>query len=217
MNTSRLLAGAVVILAIMMALPSMAQGRTITIEDTDTTMMAFINPRVPLASWAGREVWTGIFLQDYLDLASGRRFLIRYPLDQIPPGQRIVSAKWFIPLNSYPSPAPRLFVWRILSPWGLGVSYQNRTTYPKPTPWAAPGMGAPGIDRSLEPSNIVQLDTGNELMIDVTQDVELWYTGFAANHGWALSIDEGNQYLRLDSPLNGGARRYRLRITYEPE
>ena len=88
---------------------------------------------------------------------------------------------------------------------------------PKPVKWAEPGVGAPGIDRAISPTATINLEGIGEQNIDVTQDVEMWYTGIAPNHGWVMAIDEANTFLRLYTPLYNGRGKFRLRITYEPE
>ena len=194
-----------------------AAARTITLDDTQVFHIAHIGPQVPQASWLGRHSSPGIYVNNYMDMTPGRRFLIRYPIESIPPGQRIVSATWTIPVDQDPRVPIRLFVWRLLTPWGLGVNHQYRTQLPKPVPWAEPGAGAPGIDRAITPTATINIEGVGEQVIDVTQDVEMWYTGMAPNHGWVMAIDEANTVLRLYTPLYNGRGKYRLRITYEPE
>ena len=51
--------------------------------------------------------------------------------------------------------------------------------------------------------------------MNVTQDVELWYSGAAPNRGWLLTFDS---YSILISPTHMAERsKWELRITYEPE
>ena len=107
--------------------PSIASARTITIDDTHVTMMAHISPEAPHASWVGRLDSPGTFATSYLEMVPGRRLLIQYPLSKIPPGQRIVSAQWFIPIALAPANTQRLFIWRLLVGWGPGVCDSWRT------------------------------------------------------------------------------------------
>lgn len=191
--------------------------RTITIEDSKITHIAHVGPEVPQASWIGSTSTTGIYTTSMLEMTPGRRLLIQYPLDQIPAGQRIVSAQWVFPVTYAPFDAQRLFVWRVLQPWGLGVNLAMRIQVPNPIPWSSPGADAPGIDRAITPTATIPINGAQEYVIDVTQDVELWYTGVAPNHGWVMALDEGNRYVRLASPLYTNKSVFTLRITYEPE
>ena len=54
----------------------------------------------------------------------------------------------------------------------------------------------------------------------VTEDIELWYTGAAANRGWILTMEENTGPVYLYAPYgphHGGAQRWKLQITYEPK
>ena len=55
-----------------------------------------------------------------------------------------------------------------------------------------------------------------EMAINVTEDVELWYSGASRNHGWIMS-NEDTGMIRCGSWAFGGRGRWKLRITYEPE
>lgn len=193
------------------------QARTITIEDTKITHIAHIGPELPQASWIGSNASQGVYTTNVIDMTPGRRLLIQYPLGQIPNGQRIVSAQWIIPVTHAPFDSHRLFVWRLLQPWGLGVNLTQRTQVPKPVPWSSPGADAPGVDRAITPTATIRISGVQEYVIDVTQDVELWYTGVAPNYGWVMALDEGNRLVRLASPLYSTPSVFTLRITYEPE
>lgn len=193
------------------------QARTITIEDSSITHMAHIGPEIPLASWIGSSTAAGVYTTNHIEMTPGRRLLIQYPLEQIPQGQRIVSAQWIFSVTNAPFDAHRLFVWRVLQPWGLGVNHTLRTQVPKALPWSSPGADAPGIDRAITPTATIRVNGIEEYAIDVTQDVELWYTGVAPNYGWVMALDEGNRYLLIASPLYHAQNVFTLRITYEPE
>lgn len=199
----------------------MLHARTITIEDSKITHMAHIGPEVPQASWIGSNSTTGVYTTNIIEMTPGSRLLIQYPLDQIPQGQRIVSARWIFSVPYAPYDSHRLFLWRVLQPWGLGVNLTQRIQVPKALPWSSPGADAPGIDRAITPTAIIRINGIKEHVIDVTQDVELWYTGVAPNHGWVMALDEGNRYVRryvrIASPLYNATSVFTLQITYEPE
>jgi hypothetical protein len=56
-----------------------------------------------------------------------------------------------------------------------------------------------------------------EVTMNVTQDVELWYSGAAPNHGWILTAEDADLFLRMSSPFWGSPKGWKLRITFEPE
>lgn len=196
---------------------TLTHARTITLDDSQVMQMAHIGPEIPEACWLGAHLVPGMYYSVYIEMTPGRRLLIRYPLEQIPKGQRIVSAQWIFPITYAPYPSQRLFIWRVLQPWGLGVNYTMRTQFPKPLPWSSPGADAPGVDRAITPTAAIRIQSAEEQIIDVTQDVQLWYSGVAPNNGWVMALDEGNQYLRLGNPMYDAKGVYKLRITYEPE
>src|SRR5207247_1208202 len=68
--------------------PAAVQAKTIILTDEDCERMAAISADAPRMSWAGYEASAGVFTSIYIDLYSQRGFLIRYPLDKIPKGQR---------------------------------------------------------------------------------------------------------------------------------
>lgn len=193
------------------------QARTITIDDRQITHMAVISAEVPLSSWVGSRSTLGVFTSNLIEMIPGRRLLLQFPLENIPQGQRIVSAQLTFDVTYAPYDSQRLFIWRMLKPWGLGVNHTMSTQIPKPMPWSSPGADAPGVDRALTPTANFRVPGAGEQVIDVTQDVELWYSGIVANNGWVMALDEGNQYLRLASPLYNAGPVFILRITYEPE
>ena len=55
----------------------------------------------------------------------------------------------------------------------------------------------------------------SEESVNVTGDVELWYSGAAENRGWMLTMED-DFYIRLASPSYSNHGSWKLRITYEP-
>jgi len=195
-----------------------ANARTIELTDYDCDRMAVLSPQAPLSGWATSEVSPGEFSTVQLDLRIERAMLLRYPLDRIPTGQRITRAEWVVPIAlSIPAGPQRMLVRRIIGPWGVGVSHQFRMQRPKQVPWTTPGAASAGADRAAQPSAIARCDGPGEVTINVTEDVELWYTGAAENQGWLLSVEDPAALIRLNSPFWTGHGNYKLRITYEPE
>ena len=80
-----------------------------------------------------------------------------------------------------------------------------------------PGAAAPGLDRAAKPTVSVRLPAANTTVVNVTQDVEMWYSQRARNEGWIVTTDQPNCMVRLNSPSFIGASTWILRITYEPE
>jgi hypothetical protein len=179
--------------------------------------VAILCAEAPRTSWAGFEGTSGLFSDFYVDLYATRAFLIRYPIDQIPKGQRITSAEWTLPVNYLlPAAEHRLYVRRLLKEWGPGVSHQYRMVRPKKEEWAVPGARGAGSDRVAKASVVVRVAVAREPIVNVTEDVELWYSGAAANHGWILNNEDEGRLVRLNRPTWGGIPTWKLRITYEP-
>jgi hypothetical protein len=192
--------------------------RTIELTDFDCDRIAVISPQMPLSGWAASEVAAGQFSSALLDLQGDRVFLIRFPLDRIPAGQRIVRAEWIVPIDLIAGAGTaKLHVRRVLGPWGVGACYDYRMRRPKPVPWKQPGAKGIAADRAAQPTAVVNVVDPGEYTINVTEDVELWNTGAAENQGWLVTCEDPAGLVRLASPLWTGQGRYKLRVTYEPE
>ena len=206
-------------LAVLLLLLSVAgaSARTITLTDRDADRCASISADNPRAGWAGSEGPPGAFFDDtYFSINQSQSAMIRFPIDQIPANQRIVNAELTIPLYT-PYASQRLFVWRLLADWGFGVCHRYRQVRPEKLAWAKPGARGPGADRAVEPTRAIPLVVGApEVRVDVTRDVQFWYSGTAKNCGWLLTAEDDGQYIMLYSPAYQGAGRWSLRITYEP-
>ena len=144
--------------------------------------------------------------------------MICYPLNKIPKGQRIVRAELVIPL--YPDQGEqRLQVRRVVGDWGAGVCHEYRMVRPKKVAWAKPGARDPVAD--ARPGASVRVRAGTkEQVVNVTEDVELWYTGVAPNQGWLILPEFDDGRIGCHSPLSDllpGYGSWKLIITYEPE
>jgi hypothetical protein len=198
------------------AAPSAARTLVLTLDDCE--LMAVISSEAPRLSWAAYGYGDGTFSTVYIDLYSMRTFLVRYPLDKIPRGQRITNAEWVLPVNyMVPASEQRLYVRRVLAEWGAGVCYQYRMMRPKKLEWAAPGARGASTDRVAKPSAVVRVTAAGDYVANVTEDVELWYTKAAANNGWMVTLEDDNVLIRFAGPVWGGRGQWKLRITYEPE
>ena len=138
-----------------------------------------------------------------LDLRAERAFLIRYPLDRIPAGQRITRAEWIVPVDlisatgrepsctsgessALGEPASVTITARNVPSRSPGLSRARRASRPTGPRSRRPSSPCPGP---------------GELTINVTEDVELWYTGAAENQGWIVTVEDPAALVRLNSPL----------------
>lgn len=200
---------------LMIALP--AGAHTIILDANEADKMAAISDVTPRMSWAAYEGWTAIYSTSYIDLVPGRSFLIRFALSKIPRGQRITHVELILPVLSYSGTDPRFYLWRILSEWGAGVSHLYRVTSPAKLEWAVPGARGVSSDRATRPSAVVRMLATGEQVINVTEDIELWYTGAAPNYGWLFTVEDPELCIRFASPAWDAMAAWKLRITYEPE
>jgi hypothetical protein len=56
--------------------------------------------------------------------------------------------------------------------------------------------------------------------VDVTEDVELWYTNAVSNRGWILAIENQSGPFYSPSPYSpryNSGKRWKLQITFEPQ
>src|ERR1043166_4677268 len=90
-----------------------ATARTIMLTDRDVTEMATLNPRVPISGWSAVEAGPGIYFSYLLSTPTVQGILIRFPLQQIPTGQRIVNAELSLPVYTISANA-KLSIWRLL-------------------------------------------------------------------------------------------------------
>lgn len=204
---------------VTITLADAAQARTIVLTEADCELMACIQADAPRMSWAGTANTTAEYGVNAIDLYTGKSaFLIRYPLEKIPAGQKITRAEWLIPYQIVSPPGgARLQVRRILKTWGPGVSHLNRMTRPQKVPWSVPGARGVGQDRAAEATAVVSIKNAGEQSVNVTQDVELWYTGAAQNNGWMITLEDQDSWIRIGSPMWSNPKGYKLRITFEPE
>jgi hypothetical protein len=207
------------IACVVMLAAGSASARTIVLTDEHCEEIATISSLAPKLGWAGMPLAQGQFGNNQLYLGAHTSFLIRYPLDRIPPGQKITKAEWTVPHTSaYPPNGVRMHVYRLLVPWGAGVSHLDRMTRPARAAWNVPGARGVGQDRAAKSTATALVKGGvGEQTYNVTADVELWYTGAAKNYGWVLAIDDQDTTVVMQSPFWGAPKGWKLRITYEPQ
>lgn len=203
---------------LVLACASAASARTILLTDEDCQKMAAICADAPRMSWAGMALGVAEFSNHQVDVGPKQSFLMGYPLDRVPQGQRITKAEWIVPVvQAYPAAGVRMRVYRLLRDWGPGVSYQLRMIRPERTAWQTPGARGLGQDRAAKATASAIARSTGELTFNVTQDVELWHSGAASNYGWILTVEDADVFVRLHSPYWGAPKGWKLRITFEPE
>ena len=191
------------------------RARTITLTAEDCDQAAVISSENPRLSWSGYMPAPGIYsTYTQMNLYGHHAILVRFPLDKIPKDQRITKAEWTIP-TSYVAGKAQFNVHRLLAEWGTGVCHQYRQTFPKKLGWTAAGAKGVASDRANQVSAVFRYDKAGSQTVDVTQDIELWYTGAVPNRGWILSL-EPDTAIYLSSPYPGGAD-WKLQITFEPK
>jgi hypothetical protein len=203
--------------ALLAALAAPAAARTIVLTDVDCERMAFIQAAAPRWSWGGYDVSAGTSSTSQFYVYADRAFLICFPLERIPKGQRILKAELSFTTYLQTPGEQKLHLRRILASWGAGVCWQYRSIRPKKEEWAQPGGRGAGTDRAVKTSAVARTLEMGEKTVNVTEDVELWYTGAAANHGWMLTLEDPDAYVVVNSPVWTGRGSWKLRVTYEPE
>ena len=202
---------------VYLAIAMPASARTIVIDANEADKMAVISDAAPRMSWMAYEACTSVYTTSHIDLVPGRSFLIRFALSKIPAGQQITFAELILPVQFHVKTDPRFYLWRVLPDWGPGVSHLYRMTLPVKVEWAVPGARGVSSDRATRPSAVVRVRASGEQVINVTGDIELWYTGAAPNHGWMLTLEDPEIFIRFASPAWDAMSAWKLRITYEPE
>ncbi len=194
-----------------------ADARTIVIDGSDVDRIAAMTESGPRLSLAGIESAPSVFAASALEVAPGHSALVRFRLTAIPKGMRITNAELILPVATYGGTDPRFYVWRLLAAWGPGVCHLYRQTRPERVAWAMPGARGGASDRSIRPTAVPRLSAAGDLVVNVTDDLELWQAGAAPNHGWLITVEDPGAFVRFPSPAWDGLQSWRLRVTYEPE
>lgn len=189
--------------------------RTITITAADCDRVACISSAWPTQSWPA-----GVYPR--LELRPGMSLLLRFRLDRIPKDQRILKAELILSpeyVFGGPKALPtRLEVRRLLADWGTGVNFRHSRMYPTKVEWSQPAARG-ASDRVPQNSGTFQLKANAENAIEVTQDVDLWYTGGAPNRGWIMNLEAERGFTYLPAPYyphGTTPSKWKLLITYEP-
>jgi hypothetical protein len=195
-----------------LALVAPAFCRTITLKPEALDSYATLSEAHPMNGWASYNYDGTRYVSSVPGMSPSNSMLLRYSLEQIPKGMRITHAEFTIAHNVS---GAKVNVWRVLAEWGLGVCHQFRMTYPEKREWTVAGARGKSTDRATNPTTSGKFVDGQLLTVNVTPDVELWYTGAAPNRGWLLTFES---FALLHSPTHDGHRlKWQLRVTYEPE
>lgn len=196
------------------------QARTIKLTAEDCDEMAAISALAPRLSWVMGPTPAIFKTQPALFWEGRIALLMRFPVkDYIPRDQRVTKADLTI-APSYLLGKPEIHVRRILAEWGTGVCHQYRMTHPQKLEWTQPGGRGNSTDRASKDSAVFKLAKTGEHTVDVTEDIELWYTGAAANRGWIFTLEPLGYHTYVPSPYSprqGGAKLWKLQITFEPQ
>ena len=204
-------------LVLLLGLGADLPAKTIVLTDVECERMAFIQAGMPRWSWGGYDITTNSQSTAQFYMYNDRAFLICFPLERIPKGQKIVKAELSFTTILQTPGEQKLHLRRIRASWGAGVCWQYASVRPKKVEWKQPGARGAGSDRAAKASAVVRTPEGGEKVANVTEDVELWYTGTAANHGWTIALEDPDAYVILTSPVWSNRGSWKLRITYEPE
>ena len=187
--------------------------------------MAVICAKAPRSSWAVMNVGEGVYHTEALLLfTKDKALLMRFDLSVIPKDQRITKAELTLPIDYLGGGKFDVTVRRLVADWGTGVCHTYRRTYPEKIAWTQAGGLGGGTDRHNKDSAAFHFEPAKsklgEHTVDITEDIELWYTGAVANRGWILAIENGDGAFYSSSPYSpqyGGGKRWKLQITFEPK
>jgi len=206
---------------VILALVAPLGARTMDLLDEDCEQVAVISANAPRLSWATSEWPTrGVFTTNLgVPMRNGYALLICFPIEQVPKGQRIRGAELTMPVWGAEGPG-RITVRRILGDWGAGVCHEFRTIRPKPVPWTKPGARGVGTDCATKPTAVLTVNEKGPKTVNVFKDVEMWYNGDAANHGWIITADDQGTSIQMMSPISSypaGRGVWKLSIEYVPD
>jgi hypothetical protein len=206
------------VFAILLA-SGLLSARTIMLTAEDCDMIAVLSARAPRLSWATYQPNANAYTSAVrLHFLSNVSVLLRFPLERIPTGQRITRAELTM-TASYLAGKPEVHIRRVLAEWGTGVCHQYRLAYPEKLEWARPGGRGSATDVAAKETAVLRLEKIGNYTADVTEDIELWYTGGAANRGWLLYLEPAGSaayFAPPYSPLDGAGKQWKLQITFEP-
>jgi hypothetical protein len=206
---------------LMLLLPAALNARTITLTAEDCDQMAVLSSKAPRLSWAAVLGAESVYnTETQLHLFPEKALLMRFDLRKIPPDQRITKAELTLPVDYLGGGNANITVRRLLADWGTGVCHTYRRTYPERIEWNQAGGRGAATDRSNKDSAVFRVEKVGEYTVDLTEDMELWYTNAAPNRGWILIIENSSGVIYTSSPYSPhdhGGKRWKLQITFEPK
>ena len=204
----------------MLAVAAPAQARTITLTADDCDQMAVISARAPRLGWTAVQANTSAYsAENSLQMFPDTALLMRFPLDAIPKNHRITKAELTLPTN-YVAGSPQVSVRRLVADWGIGVCHQYRRTHPEKVEWTQAGGRGASTDRHNKDSAMFRFEKPGNHTVDVTEDIELWYTKAVPNRGWILVIENQTGTFYAPSPYSPHwdlGKQWKLQITFEPK
>ncbi|MCE9592305.1 MAG: hypothetical protein K8S99_17500 [Planctomycetes bacterium] len=217
MTSARVYPAVACAIAALLGAASAARAETVILNGSNVDKVAAIADVAPRMSWALWEYATGRFNNGGIGVSPGRSVLMRYSLASIPAGQRITHAEWIIPVLTTEGVEPRFYFWRVLGDWGPGVSHLYRSVFPQRVEWTRPGARGQSSDRATRPSEIVRVESLGDRVVNVTEDIEIWYTKSSPNNGWIITIEDPAVSVRFNGTPMTSPDNWKLRVTYEPE
>ena len=207
--------------AVLLCVTAALDARTITLTAEDCDQMAVLSARAPRLGWAAIMAGDKAYCaENSLQLYPDMSLLMRFPLGAIPKDQRVTKAELIIPTD-YVAGTPQLSVRRLVADWGIGVCHQYRKTHPEKVEWTQAGGRGAATDRHNKDSAVFHIEKIGNHTVDVTEDVELWYTKAVANRGWIMVIENQSGPFYSPSPYAprywGTGKRWKLQITFEPQ
>ena len=214
----RLRSGLGLFAVLLSAAPLHARTITLTAEDCD--QMAVISAKVPRLGWAAIQAGTNAYSSESsMQMFPEMALLMRFPLTAIPKDHRITKAELIMPVD-YVAGAPQVSVRRLVADWGIGVCHQYRKTHPEKVEWTQAGGRGASTDRHNKDSAMYRIEKVGDHTVDVTEDIELWYTKAVPNRGWILMIENNTGPFYSPSPYaphHNTGKRWKLQITFEPQ
>ena len=199
-----------------------ASARTILLTAEELDQMAVLNAKAPKVAWTGMLFATNKVHspETSIHFYPEHSLLMQFSFAKIPKDSRIAKAEFFMPVDYIAGGSFSMSVRRVTAEWGHGVNNLHRMQYPEKHEWAQPGARGAGTDRAAKVSGVFKVDKAGEYMVDVTEDVELWFTGAAPNRGWVLTNEPTGGIIYVPAPYGArstGSKRWKLQITYEPQ
>ena len=207
-----------VALCTMLATPARLLARTEVFDASIVDRIAGIAEDAPRQGLALQPWGASFYSVGQVLLTQDRSMMLRFALDKIPADHRIAHAELVVPVRAVSGNEPRFYLWRTVANWGPGVCWKyQRVVKDTPVPWAREGARGIGMDRAAQPTDVLRLTNPQDIVVNVTEDIDLWHSGAAPNRGWMFTVEDPDVVVNLWSPIWDGVDRWKLRVTYEPK